>query len=114
MTTRGYMAFGVLMLGLVCATLTVACKSTGAGRGESRTGDVKVSFQWEQSEPTAGMLKAIVIQPGGAPETYAGKFYQITSDSHIETISDLWDPWYPRWGGWAYWGPEPQDSFIEH
>jgi hypothetical protein len=54
------------------------------------------------------------MKPDGGPETYEGKFYQITKDTHVDTLGGLWDPWYPRWGGWAYWGPEPEESFVEH
>jgi hypothetical protein len=103
-----------LLFGLLLGAVLLGCKSTGQGMGESRTGDVKVSFTWEESGPSSGMLKATVTKPDGTPETYQGKFYQITRETHVTTIGGLWDPWYPRWGGWAYWGPEPADSFIEH
>jgi hypothetical protein len=103
-----------LVVGLFLAAILVGCKSTGSGSGESRSGDVKVNFTWQQSEAVSGTLAATVTDPSGRQETYQGKFYQITQNSHIETIGGLWDPWYPRWGGWAYWGPEPEDSFIEH
>lgn len=103
-----------LVFGLFLAAILVGCKSTGSGSGESRSGDVKVNFTWQQSEAASGTLAATVTDPSGQQETYQGKFYQITQNSRIETIGGLWDPWYPRWGGWAYWGPEPEDSFIEH
>jgi hypothetical protein len=103
-----------LTFGLFLVAALVGCKSTGQGMGESPTGDVKASFTWEESGPSSGMVKATVTKPGGSQETYEGRFYQITRDTHVETIGGLWDPWYPRWGGWAYWGPEPEDAFIEH
>jgi len=103
-----------LVVGLVLSAILGGCKSTGSGSGESRSGDVKVNFTWQQSEATSGTLAAAVTDPSGQQETYQGKFYQITQNSRIETVGGLWDPWYPRWGGWAYWGPEPEDSFIEH
>ena len=65
-------------------------------------------------QTTFATVTGTVTDPSGQQETYQGKFYQITQSSRIETIGGLWDPWYPRWGGWAYWGPEPEDSFIEH
>jgi hypothetical protein len=111
---RVHVSLGSLMFGLLLGALLVGCKSTGGGMGESRTGDVKVSFMWEQSGPSSGTLKATVTKQGGAQELYEGKFYQITRETRVETIGDVWDPWYPRWGGWAYWGPEPEYSFIEH
>jgi hypothetical protein len=103
-----------LVFGLSLAAILVGCKSTGSGSGESRSGDVKVNFTWQQSEATDGTLAATVTDASGQQETYQGKFYQITQNSRIETIGGLWDPWYPRWGGWADWGPEPEESFIEH
>ncbi len=109
-----HVPLGSLVHGLLLGVLLVACKSTGQGQGESRTGDVTVSFMWEQSGPSSGTLRASVSKPGGAQEIYEGKFYQITRDSRIETLGPLWDPWYPRWGGWAYWGPQPEEAFVEH
>jgi hypothetical protein len=114
MKRRVHLFLSSLTFGLFLVAALVGCKSTGQGMGESRTGDVKASFTWEESGPSSGMLKATVTKPGGAQETYEGKFYQITRDTHVETIGALWDPWYPRWGGWAYWGPEPEEAFIEH
>jgi hypothetical protein len=102
--------FGLLVLGAGLA----GCKSTGEGTGESGTGGTKVNFTWEQSEPTSGTLKATVVAPDGAQQTYEGKFYQVTRETRVDTIGDLWDPWYPQWLGWPYWGPEPEQSFIEH
>jgi hypothetical protein len=114
MKSRAHPALAGLLLGLFVGTALIGCKSTGQGTGESRTGDAKVSFTWEESGPTSGKLKATVIRPDGKQESYEGKFYQITQDTHVETIGDLWSPWYPGWGGWAYWGPVPEDSFIQH
>jgi hypothetical protein len=114
MKLRAHMLFGSLTLGLLLCAALISCRSTGQGTGESRTGDVNVNFEWEQSQPTSGTLKATVTKPGGVAETYEGKFYQITRDTQIQTIGGLWEPWYPGWGGWDYWGPEPQDSFVEH
>jgi hypothetical protein len=107
-----------LLGSLVCVCLVGAgaagCKSTGVGTGESRTGDVSATFTWEESGPTSGTLHAMVTKPGAAAATYDGKFYQITHDTTIQTIGPLWDAWYPGWSGWRYWGPEPEDSFVEH
>jgi len=107
---------GVLMsaLLLVAAVTVSGCKSTGTGSGESRTGDVKATFTWEQTGPSQGTLHATVIDPGGNTDIYDGKFYQVTRDSRIETLGGLWDPWYPTWGGWAFWGPTPSESFVQH
>jgi hypothetical protein len=92
----------------------VGCKSTGSGSGTSNTGDVQAHFTWQQSEPTSGVLNAVVSYPGGSQETYSGKFYQITRNSTVESLGPLWSPWYPRWGGWAYWGAAPDQEFVTH
>jgi hypothetical protein len=101
----------VFMLLIVVA---VGCKSTGSGTGESDTGDVQVHFGWQQSDPVSGTLTATVNSAKGSQETYEGKFYQITSDSRIDTLAPLWHPWYPGWYGWAYWDPEPGEAFVTH
>jgi hypothetical protein len=102
------------MFGLLIGAVIIGCKSTGGGAGESPTGNVKVNFTWQQSDPSSGALKANVMKPDGTQETYQGKFYQITKDTRVDTIAPLWDPWWPAWGGWPYWGPEPTDAFITH
>ena len=56
----------------------------------------------------------MVMEPSGAEETFQGKFYQITRDTNVETLGSLWTPYYPRWHGWAYWGPAPEEGFIEY
>lgn len=53
-----------LTFGLFLVAALVGCKSTGQGMGESRTGDVKASFTWEESGPSSGMLKA-TVKAGG-------------------------------------------------
>jgi hypothetical protein len=99
---------------LIVAVTLAGCKSTGTGSGESGTGDVKATFMWQETGPSQGNLRATVIYPGGNSEVYDGKFYQVTRDSRIETLGGLWDPWYPAWGGWAFWGPAPTESFVQH
>jgi hypothetical protein len=103
-----------LVLTTLLGTALPGCKSTGQGMGESHTGSVRATFSWEQSAPESGMLTATVSAPGTPPETYAGKFYQITKDSQVETMGDLWTPWYSGWGGWESWGPVPETSFVQH
>jgi hypothetical protein len=100
---------------LVFALLIVAmigCKSTGSGMGESATGDVQARFTWQQSDPLSGTLTAMVS--GQNSETYAGKFYQITRNSRIDTLGPLWHPWHPGWRGWEYWDSAPDYALITH
>ena len=105
--------FGSLLVVLM-AGITLGCKSTGQGSGESSTGEVTASFNWEESGPTSGTLQATVTRPNSPPEMYQGKFYQITKDTRVDTIGALWNPWYPGWHGWEFWGPVPDISFIQH
>ena len=101
------MAMGLL-------ALLSSCKSTGVGEGASDSGDVRAQFTWQQTEPSSGTLTATLTEPGGLTETYQGKFYQITSNSEIDTLGPLWHPWHPGWGGWAYWEPEPAQALVTH
>jgi hypothetical protein len=111
-------AKATLFLAVFALTALSGCKSTGEGTGESTPASavagIKARFTWEQSEPTSGTMKATVTMPDGTEDTYEGKFYQITKQSRVDTIGPLWDPWYPGWYGWPYWGPAPSDAFIEH
>ena len=103
-----------IVLCMLVATIASGCKSTGLGAGQSPKGDVHATFQWESLTPTSGTLRAALVTPNGAPETYAGKFFQITRETTLETVGPLWDPWYPAWGGWRYWGAEPEIAFLTH
>jgi hypothetical protein len=101
------MAMGLL-------AILISCKSTGVGEGASQSGDVRAQFTWQQTEPSSGTLTATLTGRSGSTETYQGKFYQITSNSEIDTLSPLWHPWHPGWGGWAYWDPEPTQALVTH
>ncbi len=114
MQMRVHRSLTFMMLGILLGAVVAGCKSSGQGMGKSRSGDVTVSFTWEQSEPSSGTLRAVVTKPGAPEEMYEGKFYQITRDTRVETIGPLWEPWYPGWYGWANWGPGPESSFITH
>jgi hypothetical protein len=91
-----------------------SCKSTGVGEGASDSGDVRAQFTWQQTEPSSGSLAATLTERSGLTETYQGKFYQITTNSEIDTLGPLWHPWHPGWGGWAYWDPEPAQALVTH
>jgi hypothetical protein len=108
------MPVGPALFGFCFCLIFVACESTGVGTGVSPTGNMTATFTWEEAEPTSGKMAATVVLPDGTQQRYQGKYYQITRDSRMETITDLWQPWGPHWGGWPYWGPEPSESFITH
>ncbi|AKH18703.1 hypothetical protein SUS17_3133 [Sphingomonas sp. S17] len=58
---------------------------------------------WKSSGARSGTMTANLST--GA--TYAGPFFQITSETTIEELGPLWTGWGNRWRwrGWAYWGP---------
>jgi len=99
---------------ILCATVVVGCKTRGGGEGRTPEGDVRVTFEWEQSNPTSGQLRASLAKPDGTLEIYRGPFFQITRESRVESLSPLWAGWYPGWVGWSYWGPVPESAFITH
>ncbi|WP_404714336.1 hypothetical protein [Sphingomonas sp. MMS24-J13] len=41
-------------------------------------------------------------------ETYQGPYFQITRETHADTLSPLWFGWEGRgrWRGWSGWGPD--------
>jgi hypothetical protein len=45
-------------------------------------------------------------------ETYAGMYFQITSETRIDDLSPLWVGWARPWADWPYWGLEPGPQFI--
>jgi hypothetical protein len=47
-------------------------------------------------------------------KTYTGQFFQITSDTTVDTLGPLWAGWGPGWrrGGWYDWNAGPE--FVTH
>jgi hypothetical protein len=103
-----------LLVFVLLIVVAVGCKSAGSGMGESDSGDVQAHFTWQQSDPVSGTLSATVSKQNGSEETYEGNFYQITSNTQIDTLGPLWHPWYPGWAGWAYWDSAPERAFVTH
>jgi hypothetical protein len=114
MAMRALRIYTVSAMAMGLLAILSSCKSTGVGEGASDSGDVRAHFIWQQAEPSTGMLTATLKGPSGLMETYQGKFYQITSNSEIDTLGPLWHPWHPGWGGWAYWDPEPAQALVTH
>jgi len=106
--------YGASAIAMGLLAILSSCKSTGVGEGASDSGDVRAQFTWQQTEPSSGTLTATLTGRSGLMETYQGKFYQITSNSEIDTLGPLWHPWHPGWGGWAYWDPEPAQALVTH
>lgn len=79
------------------------CTTTGSGIGVARGGSTTATFVWKSSGVRSGTMTANLST--GA--TYAGPFFQITSETTIEELGPLWTGWGNRWRwrGWTYWGP---------
>ena len=97
---------GLLLLVLLAA----GCTTTGTGVGETATGTHPVNFSWKSTDGVSGKINATV--PDGT--TFAGQFFQITSDTTVDNLGPLWDGWGPGWrrGGWADWDAGPE--FMTH
>ncbi len=65
-------------------------------------------FDWTAEGPVKGQISATFADG----KSYAGRLFQITSDTRVDDVSPLWVGWHRRWGGWPYWDAGPQ--FITH
>jgi hypothetical protein len=95
------------------AALLTACATTGTGTGSTASGAGPVSFNWTSSDGVSGTMSA-AFQNG---TVYTGQFFQITSDTRIDSVGPLWSGGHPGWfgrGGWEYWDVAPTPGFITH
>jgi hypothetical protein len=95
----------VLMSLMAAAALAAGCATTGTGFGSTAKGTSSVTFQWKSSGDVSGQMTASV-----ANKTYSGQFFQITSDTTVDTLGPLWAGWGTNWGmgGWGDWAADPQ------
>ena len=95
---------------LLLTVLAAGCTTMGTGIGSTATGTNPVNFSWKSTDGVSGTMNATV--PDGV--TFEGQFFQITSDTTVDTLGPLWDGWGPGWrrGGWAYWDAGPE--FATH
>lgn len=103
--------------GAAVAALAIAgCTTSGFGTGQSPSG-LAATFTWTETGGTQGTMVA-QVNNGTA---YQGPFFQITSESRLDTYGGLWNGWGPGfgwhrswdrwgwgWGGWGAWGPYPE------
>ncbi|HEX4710307.1 hypothetical protein [Phenylobacterium sp.] len=87
---------------VLVAALVAGCTTTGTGEGGSRTGAVTAQFSWKQSGAQSGQMTAML----NTGATYAGQFFQITSETRVDDLDPLWVGWGRRWRGWDDWGPD--------
>lgn len=89
-----------LALGVVAG-----CASSGTGTGKlvQRGGapEGAVSFSWHTGmNPDRGELTATL--PNG--QTYMGRFFEVTTNTDLQTLTPLWEGWSPWWTDWP-WAP---------
>ena len=86
--------------------LSAGCTTTGTGFGSTPSGANHVSFNWTSSDPVSGSMTA--TESDG--KTFSGQFFQITSDTTVDTLGPLWAGWGPGWrrGGWYDWNAGPE------
>lgn len=91
--------------------LMAGCATSGTGMGNLRGGgDMSANFTWASTGDRTGTMTASL----STGKTFSGQFFQITSETQMDSIRPLWYGWSRGWRGWGYWGPEPDMAFITH
>ena len=102
-----------IYVALLAASLS-ACTTTGTGGGQlSGAGGQpaqSVAFSWTSND--GGISGTMTAQMPDA--TYQGRFFQITRETRVETLTPLWGRWPYGWSDWRYGGPGLGDSFVTH
>jgi hypothetical protein len=95
---------------LLPLVVVAGCSTMGSGYGSTATGTNPVHFAWESSDNVSGTMYATL--PDGS--IYAGHYFEITTETTVDTLGPLWVGWGPRWRGgeWNYWGAGPE--FVTH
>ena len=90
--------------------LAAGCTTMGTGFGSTAAGTNPVNFSWKSSDGVSGTMNATVSDG----TTYAGQYFQITTNTTADNLGSLWDGWGPgfRRGRWAYWDAGPE--FTTH
>ena len=87
-----------------------ACTTMGIGVGSTPTGDLRAVISWKSMSDRDGVMTAMLSNG----ETYSGMYFQITSETRLDTLDPLWVGWARPWSDWAYLGPEPITGFVTH
>jgi hypothetical protein len=93
---------------LACAA---GCTTMGTGVGSSATGATTVNFSWKSEDSISGTMNAVLA--GG--KSYTGPFFEITTDTAVDSLGPLWSGWGPglrRRGYWNDWAGGPE--FVTH
>ncbi|HEY7377825.1 MAG TPA: hypothetical protein VH542_03975 [Steroidobacteraceae bacterium] len=94
-----------LLAGL-CAL--AACTTMGTGTGHEGGSDHPVAFSWTSKDAVSGTMSATLAND----KTYTGPFFQITSETRVETLTPLWFGWRRGWYDWPYWGRYSAPEFA--
>jgi hypothetical protein len=85
----------LLLLGLA------GCATMGTGTGSTSTGTDPVNFTWHgNSDSVSGTMSAAFA----SGVTYSGQFFQITSDTSVDSLGPLWTGWGRGWRGGGFGG----------
>lgn len=96
---------------LFATVMASACATTDDGFGSSRAGgDAPVMFSWRSEDGVSGQITATT--PEG--RSLVGKYFQITSDTRLDSLAPLWDGWGPEQRGWPFWYTQPGPQFVDH
>lgn len=97
-------------LPLALAALVAGCTTMGTGFGSTASGKEPVNFNWQSSDNVSGTMNATMSDG----KTFTGQYFQITTDTTVDSLGPLWAGWGPGWrrGGWGYWNAGPQ--FVKH
>jgi hypothetical protein len=103
------------ILGVLLPLLALAgCTTMGTGFGTTATGGNPVRFTWTSSDGVTGTMHASLADGS----VYTGAFFQITSNTTVDTLGSLWEGWGPTWGfgGWDYWygNTDGGTEFVTH
>lgn len=95
---------------LAANVLAAGCTTTGTGYGATVAGSDPVTFQWKSSGSVSGDMSAKLANG----KTYTGQFFQVTTNTTVDSLGPLWAGWGPGWrrGGWADWDAGP--AFVTH
>ncbi|MES2191244.1 MAG: hypothetical protein V4454_14045 [Pseudomonadota bacterium] len=106
-----------LLLSFVLAAGLSACTSTGVGSGRlaptATATEQPVQFTWKSTGSSiSGSMTATLPDT-----TFEGRFFEITQQTRVDSLSDLWIGWRSGWYDWPYWGyggpaPMPATQFI--
>jgi hypothetical protein len=95
----------------ILLAFAAGCTTMGTGVGSSPTGATTVNFNWKSTDSISGTMNAVLA--GG--KTYSGPFFQITTDTTVDSLGPLWSGWgrgFRGRGMWDDWAGEP--DFVTH